>query len=253
MESVNKKVIIIAVLLSLITSVLIYVYITNATQKQETVEYVNVYVAAKNLEPKQTIMDADVKVMQVEKGTENSRALTSKTEIVGKKLKESILEGEVFVAERLLDEKKLTLAYKIPEGMRAVTINVAENTAVGYLMRPGDNVDIVATFEMETVEQTDTKTIYPRITRMILQNVLVLSMGQDQEIEDETIKEGQKTVTLAVKTDEVEDLVYASQYSLLSLVLRPAEDTSTIDSQGAVRDDISSRKGVMTVPKTAGE
>ncbi len=253
MESVNKKVIIIAVLLSLVTSALIYVYITGATQKNETVEYVNVYVAATNLEPRRVIADADLKLVKVEKDVLNTRAITTKSEIVGKKLKESVLEGEAIVPERLLDEDKASLAFKIPEGMRAVSINIAEQSAVSYLMRPGDSVDVVATFETETVEGATTNTIYPRITRTILQDVEVLAMGQDQEIKDEKIKEGQKTVTLSINSADVEKLVFASEYSVLRLVLRPAEDTSVYKAEGAVREDISSKKGIYTVPKEAAQ
>jgi pilus assembly protein CpaB len=249
MESVNKKVILIAIVLSIFTSLLIYVYITNATAKPDAIDGVNVFVAARTLPAKYKITDSDIKQVKISGELLNSKAVTNKTDIIGKRLKESIIEGEQILRERLIDENNTLLSYNIPEGKRAVSINVGEQTAVSNLLRPGDFVDVVASFEKDENENAGGKTASPRITKIIIQNVEILSLGQEQVVTDEKLKEGPKTVSLAVNTLEVEKLIYASEYGILRLALRPSDDNDSINTQGAIREDIVPAKGTYTIPR----
>lgn len=61
MESVNKRVIIISLVLAIFTTSLVYLYIQKATAKTEVTEYINVYVAATTLPAKHLITEADIK------------------------------------------------------------------------------------------------------------------------------------------------------------------------------------------------
>lgn len=249
MESVNRKVILIAVVLALFTSFLVYVYIKKATTKPDVVEYISVYVAAKTLPPKYKITDADIKQVKVTREYLNSKAVLNKADIVGKKLKDSIIEGEQILRDRLAEEGKVTLAYKIPEGKRAVSINVNEQLNVSNLVRPGDIVDVIASFDKEEVEDATIKTVYPRITKTIVQRVEILAIGQEQTILDEKIKEPPQTITLAVTPQDAEKIVYASEYAVLRLALRPVDDEKDVNTPGIVRGDLAPNKGVYTLPK----
>lgn len=250
MESVNKKVIFITLFLTIFTSMLIYVYITNATKKTTVVaEFTNAYVAAKTLPPKYKIAAADIKLVKIKKDELNVNAVSDKNDIIGKRVNESILEGEQIIKNRLLDENKSTLSVSMPEGMRAVSINVQEQMIVSNLLRPGDFVDVIASFDKEEIEEATQKTVIPRITKIILQNIEVLSLGQDIVIADEKIKDNPKTVTLSVLPQDVEKLVYASEYGILRLALRPADDSKITNTEGIIREDVASGKGVFRVAK----
>lgn len=249
MESVNRKVVFIAIVLSVFTSLLIYVYITKATVKTDTVEYTNVFVAARTLPAKYKVADSDIKQVKIARELYNARAVTNKADIVGKRLNESIIEGEQILSERLIDENKAVLSYCIPEGKRAVSINVNEQIAVSDLLRPGDFVDVIASFEKEENDTASGKIVNPRITKTIIQKVEVLSLGQDQIITDEKLKEAPKTITLAVSPQDAEKLVYASEYGVLRLALRPADANDNLNTQGIIRDDVVSGKGTFTIPK----
>ena len=249
MESVNKRVILIALVMALLTSFLIYVYVKKVTTKTEVVEYINVYVAAKTLPSKHMIADADLKQVKVTREYLNPRAALNKGDIVGKRIKDSIIEGEQILKDRLVDDDKIALAFSIPTGKRAVSVNVDEQIEVANLIRPGDFVDVIASFEKEEFEDKSNKTVFPRVTKTILQNVQVLAMGQDMVVTDDKAKELPKTVTLAVGAQDVEKLVYASEYAVLRLSLRPVGDNSTIDSQGIIRGDMATGKGVLVLPK----
>jgi pilus assembly protein CpaB len=249
METVNKRVILIAIIMALITSFLVYLYISGMTTQKDVVDYINVYIAAKTLPPKYKITESDIKQTKVTKEYLNPKALTNRADIVGKSLKESVIQGEQILSDRLVDDKNTTLAYSIPEGKRAVSINVNEQTEVANLIRPGDSVDVIANFGKEEVEDKTTKTIYPAITKIIIQNVEVLALGQDQLVSDEKTKDLPKTVTLAVTPEESEKLVYASEFATVRLALRPSNDNKDTVTEGVIGNDLTSGRGVIVVQK----
>jgi pilus assembly protein CpaB len=249
MESVNKKIVLISLIMALITSSLIYIYIRKATSKSETVEKVSVCVAARSLSPRHKIENADVKQVEIAKEYLNNKAVLNKADIVGKRLKDSIIEGEQILRNRIVAEGKTTLAYSVPSGKRAVSINVNDQINVSHLVRPGDFVDIIASFEREEVEDAENKTVYPRMAKTVIQNVQVLAISQDQQIIDEKIKEPPKTITLSVDPHEAEKLVYISEYAVLRLALRPLDDDDKVDTQGVLRNDITGGKGATVLSK----
>jgi len=249
MESVNKKIVLISVILAIFTSFLVYTYIRKMTAKPETVEYINVYVAAKTLPSKYKIIDSDIIQTKITRELLNSKAVLNKADIVGRRLKDSIIEGEQILKDRLVDDSKTSLAYSVPQGKRAVSINVNEQIDVSNLIRPGDYVDVVASFDKEEIEDASVKTIYPRITKIIIENVQLLALGQDQLVADEKISVLPKTITLAVNSQDVEKLVYASEYAVLRLSLRPVEDNKNLNTAGVIRSDVVPERGVKVLPK----
>ncbi|MCX7842957.1 MAG: Flp pilus assembly protein CpaB [Clostridia bacterium] len=249
MESVNRKVILISLIMAILTAFLVYAYIKKATAKPEVVEYINTYAAARTLPPKHKITDGDIKIIKVTREYLNPKAVLNKADIIGRRLKDSVIEGEQILVDRLADESKATLAYRIPEGKRAVSINVTEQTEVADHIRPGDYVDVIASFDKEEIEDVNGKMVFPRITRTIIQNAAILALGQDQVIPDEKQKELPKTVTLAVNAQEAERLVYASEFGTIRLALRNAGDDKVESSQGYIRQDITGEKGSKILPK----
>lgn len=247
MEKTNKKIIAVALVLSLITALMVYIYITgNKTGAAPEPEYATVYVAAATIPARSLIAKADVAEVKIAKELLNPRALSDINNIVGKRAVESILEGEQFFAERLADESNMPLSYSIPEGMKAVSINVSEQINVANLPRPGDFVDVVASFEKEEEKTEQTTTYHPRITLVLLQNVQVLALGQDIALSEEKLKEAPATTTLAIRKEDVEKFVFASEYGTLRLVLRAVGDESKSEVKGTVRSDITGRIGVYT-------
>lgn len=250
MESVNRRVILIAIIMALLTSFLIYIYIKKATTITTTDEYVKVFVASKTLLPKYKITDADIKEIKITKEYMNSKAIRNKSEIIGKRLRDSIIEGEQILKDRLVDDNKFNLSFNIPEGKRAVSMNVNEQVEVANLIRPGDFVDVIGSFDKDEIDDKSNKTTYPRITKTILQNVQVLALAQEQILTDDKTKELPKTVTVAVSPQDAEKLVFASEYATLRLALRPVDEKGNTDTQGVIRGDIVPNKGVIISPST---
>jgi pilus assembly protein CpaB len=242
MEKANKKIIAIAVILSLVTAMLIYVYISRSTVTVEPeIEHVTVYAAARTIPARTRISSTDIKQVSIAKELLNANAVTDPGEITGKYTLQSIMEGELFRSERLANEDSIYLSYVLPEGTRAVSMNISEQTNVANLVRPGDFVDVVASFQEE--EDGD-GAVFPRITRVILQNVQVLALGQDLEVSSEKLAEPPMTITLAVRTADVEKFVYASEFGIIRLALRPVDDDSRLNTQGILRSDVTGNRGM---------
>lgn len=247
-EGVNKKIIFLALILSLFTSLFIYSYINRLTKTGSSAEFVKICVAAKTIPARVMITPADVKVIEIEKKYVHQGAFQNKAEIIGKRVKESVLQGEQILKDRLANEDKLSLSYTIPEGKRAISINVNESSIVGNFVVPGDFVDIIATFEKEEVKEADKKIVYPKMSKIVLQNVRVLGIGQEDYIaEGDKKKEIPKTITLAVNKDDAEKIVLASEIGVIRLALRSVGDTQEVQSDGTLREEITGNKGSITV------
>jgi pilus assembly protein CpaB len=118
------------------------------------------------------------------------------------------------------------LATRMKEGERAVAINVDAASMAGGFILPGDNVDVLLTYEMR-IRREDTQLlstlINQRAAETVLEDVEVLATGQ------QAIREGgeanvERTVTLAVAPKQAEALALASKMGDLSLALRPIGD-----------------------------
>ncbi len=242
MEKTNKKVIAIAIILSLITAILIYIYISRSSNVVvPEVEHMTVYVAARTIPARTKIQSSDIKKVDITKELLSANAITDPDEITGKYTLQSIMEGELIRGERLANEDSIYASYMVPEGTRAISMNITEQTNVSNLVRPGDFVDMVVSFQEE--EAAD-GSIYPRITKMMLQNVQVLALGQDVMLSSDKLEEPPLTVTLAIKTADVEKFVFASEFGIVRLALRPAGDDSGVTSQGILRSDMTGSKGI---------
>jgi pilus assembly protein CpaB len=135
--------------------------------------------------------------------------------------------GEIVLKSRVVPEGKGTLAYRIPAGMRAITIRIDELTGVAGNPQPGDLVDLILVLAEKKPDR-------PAATsRMIYEGVTVLakgpaapadgtSAGKDGAV---TALDGPKltSLTLAVKPEQAVEIALAEQIGLIKVTLRPAQ------------------------------
>lgn len=227
MESVNKRVILISLILAVFTTGLVYLYIKKSTTKPEVTEYINVYVAASTLPAKHLITEADIKQSRVTREYLSAQAVLNKADIIGKRLKDRVIEGEQILRDRLVEEEDMTLAFNLPVGKRAVAVNVNEQIGVGFLIKPGDRVDVIANFTAAGEDQPD-------YSKIVIQNVQVLALSKDMGTSEQAPTEPPKTVTLAVSPEEAEKLSFVSEFASIRLALRNIEDDKKVDTDGVV-------------------
>lgn len=245
MEGLNKKIFALAIVMALVTCLLLYFYISRLGTDSE-IEYIEIYAA--NVEiPARTVVEEKMLIkVQVPKDTKIAVGISDKSKIVGKLTKERIIKDELILLERLYTGEKTNMSFIIPTGKRAVTIGVNEVIEVGGFLIPGDYVDVIATFEETNADIGGSKIYYPKYTKIILQNVQVLGVGQNMQVLKGKDNDLPSSVTLAVTPDEAERLIFADESGVLRLALKSAVDNDTAKTNGVIKDDMVLPKGKIT-------
>jgi len=189
-----------------------------------------VLVALRDIPADTIIKKTDVKVAEVPAKFIQPSAINSKKAAVGKITTAFILKGEQIVSTKLISpEKGKWLAIKTPAGKRAVSISADSVTGVSGLIKPGDYVDILGTFDLIKAREGGRQEIQS-VTLPLFQNVLVLAVGKEMhkfslpKEERRGEKKEISTVTLALSPQEAENLVFAEEKGKIRLMLRAAKD-----------------------------
>lgn len=243
MESLNKKILALAIIMALVTSLLLYFYVSRLDKGKSDIEYMDVYAARMEIPARTVIKDEMLVKVQLPKDSQVTMGLSDMSQIVGKMTKERIVKGEAVLLDRLYTGEKTNMAFLVPKGKRAVTIGVNEVTEVADFIIPGDNVDVIATFEESSADINGRKIYYPKYTKTILQNVQVLGVGQSMQVKKEEKEKLPASVTLAVTLEEAEKLVLADESGVLRLALKPASDNNSIQTSGVLKDEMVIPKG----------
>ena len=170
------------------------------------------------------------------------------------------LSGQIarvpFVAGEPIREAKLVnakgsgfMAAILPQGMRAMSIQISPETGAGGFILPNDRVDVVL-----SRRGNGDKTAEANASETVLNNIRVLAI--DQNIEE---KNGQKvvigkTATLELTPGQVETLSLSQQIGMLSLSLRSITDASqqtesTDDTKRTGVNIVRFGVGTMTTPR----
>ncbi|MCK9418556.1 MAG: Flp pilus assembly protein CpaB [Nitrospirae bacterium] len=145
--------------------------------------------------------------------------------LVGRTVVSNIFTGEPLMEAKLAsgDSRSGVMAYIIPEGHRAMAVAVNDVAGVAGFVLPNSTVDVIV---------TTTSPQGQRISKIVLQNLRVLAVGQKMEE-----KEGKAiqvpTVTVSITPEEAERLALASNVGTLQLLLRGAKDNTPASTRGA--------------------
>src|ERR1700686_3655897 len=221
------SVLIFAFVVSAGASLLLYRLIASrvtANAKQPTAQ---VIVAARNLELGTLVRDSDLR-MGDWSGTVPHAALLRKEDVVGRGAMSAIYEGEPILENRLAPKGAgAGLAAMIPAGMRAVAVRVNEVVGVAGFVVPGMRVDIlISGTPPGATPATGT------VSRTLLQNIEVLSAGQNFQKDAEGKPVQVQVVNLLVTPEQAEILSLASNETRIQLVLRNPLDTQTAKTTG---------------------
>ncbi|PWU09393.1 MAG: Flp pilus assembly protein CpaB [Terriglobia bacterium] len=119
-------------------------------------------------------------------------------------------------------------AATIPKGMRAVAVPVNEVVGVAGFVVPGMHVDIL----ISGAPPVGTGNL-GTLTKTLLQNIEVLSAGQDYKKDAEGKPVAVQVVNLLVTPEQAEQLSLASHQTTIQLVLRNPLDRDTAKTPGA--------------------
>lgn len=241
MHSFNRKLWIIAGILSVISTFLIYKYLVGLKVPEQQ-NLVKVYVASQTIPPRSLIVKEMLEEEEIPIEYVHPEAVREQDKILGKITTSEVIAGEQIITSRLAQEQKGNLSYRIPKDKRAVTINANEVIIVANLIKPGDHVDILVTIEEQDITTEDGDTIiYPSSTKTVLQDIQVLAVGQNMDAEMPVPKEMPVSVTLAVSCADAEKLVFAEEVGRIRLTLRPIMEEGHIDTPGATISHIATQ------------
>ncbi len=214
----TKGLIVIALVFSLAAAGLVYSYLQSLAARNVR-PGLPVVVAKADIAPKTKMTAAMLKVVEVPDDYIQPGAVRDINKAVGVVAREQIAAGEQVTQRRLFIEgKSAGFSGIIPPGRRAVSVAVTEVSGVAGLVKAGDFVDVIVTF--------DPNVAGAHLSQIVLQNLKVLATNRDTETgaAGDGVKKdgaGKTTVTLAVTPDDAARLAVADEKGKIRLALRP--------------------------------
>jgi len=239
---------VLAVVLALLSAVLVYAAISRVDEGDSgsPVSVTTVVVAKEAIPARTEILGSMVELRQVPINARSDLALGGIEEAVGKVTRYPFAANEQVLSSKIVASDVPAggeaLSFVIPEGMRAVSISTNQVLSAGGLILPGDYVDILGVFDLETQVGDETENRAAFYVQTILQNVEVLAVAQTivdvvpaigEEDGEATSAQSQRarnteeeplpdatTVTLLATPEQAELLFLAESNGTLRAVLR---------------------------------
>ena len=184
----NRALILLGLFLGLVSAALVVVYLSKADDGGGNVSGgagTPVVVASQGIPAGTRVTEEMLTLKSIGADAVLADAFVKTKDVVGQVTRVPFVAGEQVLPSKvtatgaaIADVENPPLAYVIPEGKRAVSVEVSSQIGVSGLIRPGDYVDVILTIQVRgggTGESANND----QITRTILQNVQVLSVDQD--------------------------------------------------------------------------
>ena len=140
-------------------------------------------------------------------------AVTDLADVAGLTTLASLEPGEVLLESRLgTPGEKSASATSVPAGMQEISFAVDTQHGVGGVIKAGDRVGFIATFEPKSGDQ--------QFANFAIQDVLVTRVERAVSTEEDLTG---IMVTLAVKTLDAERVAYTSEWGKVWLTLQNAD------------------------------
>ena len=151
-----------------------------------------------------------------------ARRRSATRELAGSLARAPFLAGEPIKEKKLIKANQGgVMAAILPSGMRAISTQIAPESAVGGFILPNDRVDVILTRRDRSGRKDQ------HISDTLFHNVRVLAIGQSIEIKDNEKNVSGKTATLELTPTQAESLALARSVGEISLVLRSLSDART--------------------------
>jgi pilus assembly protein CpaB len=161
--------------------------------------------------------------------------------------------SKMFAKEPILDSRLAPkgagggFAATIPKGMRAVAVPVNEVVGVAGFVASGTHVDVLISGAPPTGSAN-----LGTLTKTLLQNIEVLSAGQDFKKDPEGKPVAVQVVNLLVTPEQAEQLSLASHQTTIQLVLRNPLDHDVTQTPGTAVAALFGGAGKFKMPVPGG-
>jgi len=186
-----------------------------------------VVVAARDLQLGTVLTAEDVKLIGWPGGILPEGYSSSVEEVLGRGVITNVVLNEPLISSKIaVKEAGGGLPIVIPAGMRGVSVRVDDVISIAGFVLPGTRVDVLVTLDQGN--QSDNP-----VTKVILQNMSVLTSGQVIE-QGENGEPIQVTViTMLASPEDAEELVLAATRGRIQLALRNTLDMDSVATEGA--------------------
>ncbi|MBI4908516.1 MAG: Flp pilus assembly protein CpaB [Acidobacteria bacterium] len=185
-----------------------------------------VLVAARDLVMGTLVRSADVRELNWS-GPAPSRAILNRKDVEERGVIATIYSGEPILEDRLAPKGAgAGMAATIPAGKRAMAVRVNDVVGLAGFVTPGMRVDVVV------IGHTPGSNNLGSLSKTILQNIEVISAGQQIQKDAEGKPVQVQVVNLLVTPDQAEMLSLASNDARIQLVLRNPLDKDEVKTKG---------------------
>ncbi|MGD1276924.1 MAG: Flp pilus assembly protein CpaB [Tepidisphaeraceae bacterium] len=189
-----------------------------------------VVVARQNIDAGSVLTDENLTRSEVAVDSLPASVFKDASEIRGRVATVPIIQGQV-ITETLLAAKGVGAGLQavVPQGMRAVTLDINEITGVAGNIVPGCHVDILQTMRDDRTGD--------QMARTIAQNVKVTAVGMRHN-PGENVDSGGRSVTVLVTPQQAELLELASATGRPRFSLRGGNDLALTSTAGVTLIDL---------------
>lgn len=218
-----------AVVVALATSYAVYRMFSGQVAQQAKAQSQRISVAGRDLTPGTVLKAGDLRDVDWSSPLPKG-AVTSRDELLDRAVVTAVSDGEVLTEPRLAKKGGGSgLAATIPAGKRAIAIRVDDVVGLAGFVLPGMKVDVIALGRPDTsLSRTDLGTQ----ARTLLQNVQVLSAGQNTQTDPSGKPITVNVVNLLCSPEEAEVISLASNTARIQLVLRNPLDSEETKTPG---------------------
>ncbi len=222
-----------AVVISLAASVVVY-RILASRLSSNTVPSVAVVVAARDVPAGSLLKEEDVK-LATWKGDVPKQAITDIKQAMDRGIVIALRDGDLVMENQLAPKGAgAGIAVKIPTGMRAVAVKVNEVVGLAGFVLPRMHVDVIAC----GTPPGDVRNVLGSESRIVLQNIEVLSAGPNVEQDKDGKPVPVQVVNLLVTPEQAEIMSLAGNETKIQLVLRNPSDAQIAKTQGTATADL---------------
>ncbi|MDE3167275.1 MAG: Flp pilus assembly protein CpaB [Acidobacteriota bacterium] len=220
-------------------SLILYRVLLNRPQNAKAAPVAaHIVLANKNLDVGTVLKEEDVQVADWPGAVPEGSSMRTQ-DVVGRGVTTAIYAKEPVIESRLAPKGAGGgLAAMIPPGMRAVAVRVNEVVGVAGFVVPGMRVDVLISGNTPSGGTQGT------LTRTLLQNVEVLSAGQDFKKDAEGKPVLVQVINLLVTPEAAEQLSLAANQTQIQLVLRNPLDRANVNTPGTTLQQIFSGRKV---------
>jgi pilus assembly protein CpaB len=199
-------------------------------QNTSGAKMIKLVVAKEDLMPGSAIQEGDLVLRDMPADALSDSAFRAPAEVVGRVVLSQIVKGQVVLTSFLAPKGTTGGAQAmVPEGMRAITLEVNEFSGVAGLLTPGSHVDLV-----QTIQSKDDKA--GPMAKTLVENLKVIAVGRrlgnppaaNGDVDPPMVR----SVTLLATTEQAVTIDLASHVGSPRLVLRNTMDDKHNDAKG---------------------